>query len=158
MYFQFCMKYTGNSYHFYMFVPCDVISHSPKPWYFENGWIFLHVVFCFRLVLMTCFYPGNKNMGSSGRESSPLMFKNIQTVAVFIKKREYVPAFSRLWQYNLRIYVENNSICSRKDGTMYLLKNCIGWGFIFVEIKASFYENHVFMYFGIFFVQIFVVF
>ena len=30
---------------------------------------------------------------------------------------------------------------------MYLLKNCIGWGFIFVEIKASFYENTYFYVF-----------
>ena len=73
MYFQFSMKYIENSYHFYVFDPCDVISHTQNPWYFENGWIFLHAVFCFRLVFMNCFYPGNKNMGCSGHARSPLL-------------------------------------------------------------------------------------
>ena len=72
MYFQFSMKYIEKSYHFYVFVPCDVISLTQKPWYFENGWIFLHAVFCFRLIFMNCFYPGNKNMESPGHASSPL--------------------------------------------------------------------------------------
>ena len=52
-----------------------------------------------------------------GRNLWKNIFINKQAARSIYKKRQYVPAFSRLSQYYLLVYGGNNSICSRKDDT-----------------------------------------